>query len=304
MAAKSRRKLQELDLDRHMIQRPPNDLTKSAPHSFVESMQLLGETYTVRHVMVPLPRIEYVAPGGEVKAREIVAEKKYSVVPASKDGESFDAVFNTESSPDGGRTVTTLEPTSVSDYIPDSTPLAEAFFLFESREWYLTLRGNRVSGLITYWAFNSREFRVQLYAGISRSEELSRNVLATDGCGVSSREGLDLASDVLDKAQTQFDSSRKKLGGNRCVDELQFHHVHDALRKHLRWRDFLHERLGRELSNKEYGRLYDFTKLRDGVMHGRVLIPSYRDFQSFSGMVDNIGKLIGHLDAYSVPDTA
>src|SRR4051812_32228171 len=64
--------------------------------------------------------------------------------------------------------VTTFRPTSVSGHIPDSTPLAEAFYFVGSREWYLTLRANQVSGLITYWAFNSREFRLQLLAGLSR----------------------------------------------------------------------------------------------------------------------------------------
>jgi hypothetical protein len=34
-------------------------------------------------------------------------------------------------------------------------------------------------------------------------------------------------------------------------------------------------------------------------MHGRVLFPTYRDFQQFMGMTDNIADFIGHLDAYN-----
>ena len=150
----------------------------------------------------------------------------------------------------------------MSDHVPDSTPLAEAFYLFASREWYLTLRGNRVSGLITYWAFNSREFRLQLFAGLSRVEELSRDLLASDGCGVADESGLHLSSTVLDKIRNRFELARRKMGGNRFVDELQFHEVNDALRKHSPWRDFLHHRIGRELSNTEYEKLYSFTALR------------------------------------------
>ena len=58
------------------------------------------------------------------------------------------------------------------------------------------------------------------------------------------------------------------MGGNRFVDELDFHHVHEALKKHSPWRDSLHEKLGKSLSNSEYDRLYNFTDFRDAVMHG------------------------------------
>ena len=282
----------------HMIRRPHVSLTNPDFHSFAKSMRRLGETFVVRDVMVPLSRIEYVAPADEAAAKRIVAEKRYSVVPVSDDGKTFDSVFCTEHPANGARTITTIQATSVSDHIPDSTPLAEAFFLFESREWYLTLRGNRVSGLITYWAFNSREFRVQLYAGLSRVEELSRDVLAKDSCGVSNDKGLNLTPQVLKDVRNRFELARQKMGGHRFVDELQFHQVNDALRKHSPWRDFLRQRLGRNLSNTEYERLYNFTTLRNGVMHGRVLFPAYRDFARFTGMIENIGEFIDHLDAY------
>ena len=268
-------------------------------------MRKLGETFVVSDVMVRRDQIEYVAPGDGSAANRLAAAKRYSVVPASADGQNFETVFCTENPSNGARSLATARETSISDHIPDSTPLAESFYLFETREWYLTLRGNRVSGLITYWAFNSREFRVQLYAGLSRVEELSRNLLARDGCGISSDKGLNLTPEVLEKVRRRFESARQKMGGNRFVDELDFHHVNEALRKHSPWRDFLHEKLGKSLSNGEYERLYNFTDFRDAVMHGRILFPAYRNFKERSSMISQIGELIDHLDAYcTVPGNA
>src|SRR5438552_3838754 len=77
----------------------------------------------------------------------------------------------------GERVITEERPTAIADHIPDSTPLAEAFLLFDEREWYLTLRENYVSGLITYWEFNRHEFRVQLYTIVSLIEGISRDIL-------------------------------------------------------------------------------------------------------------------------------
>lgn len=251
-------------------------------------MRKLGETFVVKDVMVHQTQIEYVGSGDAETANRIVAEKKYSVVPISIDGQSFDAVFCTEHPTNSDRIVTTMRDTSVSDHIPDSTPLADAFYLFANREWYLTLRGNRVSGLITYWAFNSREFRIQLYAGLSRVEELSREVLAKDGCGLLSQKGLNLTPMVLDKVRKRFESARQKMGGNRFVDELDFHQVNDALRKHAPWRDFLHQSLGNPLSNTEYDKLFNFTDFRDAVMHGRILFPTYSAFQKNCSTIDSV----------------
>jgi hypothetical protein len=280
-----------------MIQRPPPISTHQF-HSFATLMRKLGEAFVVSDVMVHRDQIEYVSPGDGNAANRLVAEKRYSVVPASADGQNFETVFCTEHPLNGARTITTMREASVSDHIPDSTPLAESFYLFETREWYLTLRGNRVSGLITYWAFNSREFRIQLYAGLSRVEELSRDLLARDGCGLLSDEGINLTPEVLEKVRKRFESARQKMGGNRFVDELDFHHVNEALRKHSPWRDFLHEKLGKSLSNGEYERLYNFTDFRDAVMHGRILFPAYRNFKERSSMISQIGELIDHLDAY------
>ena len=282
----------------HVTEILPLTSTNPISQSFAALMRRLGETFMVRDVMVQRNQLEYVTPGDIVAASIIVTEKRFSVVPASDDGQKFESVFCTNHPTNNVRTVTEERATSVADHIPDSTPLAEAFGFFEKREWYLTLRGNRVSGLITYWAFNSREFRVQLYVGLSRLEELSRDVLAKDNCGVSSHQGLNLSPEVLGKVSKRFELARKELGGNRFVDELDFHNVNDALRKHLPWRDYLHQQVGRTLSNGEYEKLYNFTELRDAVMHGRVLFPTYSHFKDGTRAVGKIGELIEHLTIY------
>jgi hypothetical protein len=258
----------------------------------------LGETFVVRDVMVQLPYIEFVKPGDEERAQEIVDQMRYSVVPISDDGKTFNSVFCTEHEPNNPRRITTARPTWISDHIPDTTSLGEAFFLFDSREWYFTLRDNHVSGLITYWAFNSREFRVQLYAGLSRVEELSRDVLAKDGCGVSSEEGLNLTPESLAKTKARMKQSWAENGGNRFVDELDYHQVNTALAKHLPWRKFVTSSIGGLISNSEYGKLYNFTTLRDAVMHGRILFPTYREFREHNFRIARIGKLIALLDNY------
>ncbi|MGO9325074.1 MAG: hypothetical protein ACLP07_10970 [Terracidiphilus sp.] len=187
---------------------------------YTKLAQKLAETFVVRDVMVPLPQIEYVAPGDELSANRIVQENRYSVVPVSKDGEAFESVFCTKHEAEGARRITEERQTSISDYIPESTPLTAGLVLFENREWYFALRNNRVSGLITYWMFNSREFRLLLYAGLSRVEELSRDVLAKDGCGVLDEKGLNLTQDSIAKIKARMKPTWMENGGNRFVDEL------------------------------------------------------------------------------------
>src|SRR5689334_3375853 len=124
---------------------------KSSLYSFANLMQRLGELFFVRDVMIPLDKIEFVRPGNLIAASHLVNEKRYSVVPASDDGKTFNSVFDTIHPKDSPRTITEERSTSIIDYIPDWTPLAEALTLFEVREWYLTIRGNQAAGLITYW---------------------------------------------------------------------------------------------------------------------------------------------------------
>jgi hypothetical protein len=271
---------------------------KPGPHSFASLMQRLGELFFVRDVMIPLDQIEYVKPGSKIGATHLVSERRFSVVPTSEDGKTFSSVFETKRPKDSIRTITEERATSITDYIPDWTPLAEALALFESREWYLTIRGNQVAGLITYWAFNNHEFRIQLYVALSHLEVLSREILVKDGCGISSSQGLQLTYEVLEKVRTRFESTQKELGGNRFVDELDFHNVHDALKKHQLWRDFLNKRIGESLSNTKYERLYSFTKLRDAVMHGRLLFPTYQRFKEGTNTINKMIELIDHLAAY------
>ena len=110
-------------------------------------MGRLGETFIVRDVMVQRDQLVYVAPKDMDAANRIVIEKRFSVIPTSDDGKNFEFVFCNEHPTSSARTIKEERPTSVADHIPDSTPLAEAFGLFEKREWNLTLRGNQVSGL-------------------------------------------------------------------------------------------------------------------------------------------------------------
>ena len=102
----------------------------------------------------------------------------------------------------------------------------------------------------------------------------------------------------MQKAHERFESAKKAMGGHRFVDELQFHNLHDALKKHEPWREFLSDRTGGRLSNGKYDETYNFTNFRDQVMHGRTLFPTYKNVGKFIGTVDVIGKYIDLLDAY------
>jgi hypothetical protein len=255
--------------------------------------------------MVPLDQVKSVKPREEEEAARIIREMRYSVVPASNDdGRTFNSVFIAERGLGAGENIAKKAKTVVSDYIPESTPLAEAFSLFDTREWYLTIRANRVSGLITYWAFNSHEFRVQLYTGLSRIEELSRNVLEKDGCGITDGTGLSLSDKALQMIRGRIGPVWRTNGGNRFVDELDYRQVHTALGKHQRWREFLAKRPGGAVNDAEYGQRFNFSDLRNSVMHGRTLFPTYRDFTSSGTKIKRIGELIDHLDAYlAMPST-
>lgn len=270
----------------------------SGLQQFPALIRQLGQSYLVRDVMTPRIKIIYVKPGDSAAAEKIVLRENFSVVPCSADGEGFPAVYETTRAAGSRRVVVEEREAMIADFIPDGTPLAEALGLFQLREWYFTLRGNRVAGLITYWDFNSHEFHVQLYAALSRLEEIFRDILALDGCGLQDSHGLLLSEETLAKVRARFESSRKDMGGNRFVDELDFHDVQTALKKHPPWREYLHSQIGKKLSNHEYDGFFTFTRLRNAVMHGRVLFPTYRDFLPALAQVGNIVDLFGYIRAY------
>ena len=281
-----------------MFQPEENPASISEEEPFERLIRQLGEKFLVRDVMVPINHLESVKPGEEEEAIRIIEQRRYSVIPISKDKKNFKSVFCAEKKTNAVWGISRERKIDVSDYIPDLTPLAEAFYLFRAREWYFTLRANHVSGLITYWAFNSREFRVQIYAGLSRVEELSRNVLAGEGCGITDENGLNLTKKVIEKISGRTRPAWQNNGGNRFVDELDYRQVHRALSKLQPWRTFLNGRLGCDISNSDYGRHFNFIDLRNAVMHGRTVFPTHEDFRKDSLIIGNIGEFINHLDAY------
>jgi hypothetical protein len=262
---------------------------------FERLIRRLGETFLVRDIMVPLGQMESVKPGDSERAAKLMQKKRYSVVPTTRNEKTFNSVF-TPGQKTGGNLAHESD-TKLSDHIPDSTPLAEAFSMFDNREWYLTLRSNHVSGLITYWAFNNREFRVQLYAGLSRVEELSRSVLVKDEIGILDKNGLCLSPKEDERIQKRIKSEWKENGGNRFIDELDYRQVHRALSKHQPWRTFLNKCIP-GIGNSEYGQRFNFTDIRNAVMHGRTIFPTYVEFKKRSAKVREIRKFIKYLDSY------
>jgi hypothetical protein len=279
------------------ISRDPESESGEDP-TFERLARTLGRTFLVRDVMVPLKQIKSVAHGDEAGAASIISELRYSVVPISEDKMSFEAVFYPEFRGTKGSAKILRANISLVDHIPDSTTLAEAFPLFREREWYLTFRANRVSGLITYWAFNSREFCVQLFAALSRVEELSKDVLEGDGKGILDESGLVFDEPLPKKTLKNFKKTLAKNGGNRFLDALGFSHISQALAHTQVWREFLDQRTNSMMSDKNYKERYGFVDLRNAVMHGRTPFPDYELFKKRSCDIYHIGELIDYLDAY------
>lgn len=263
---------------------------------FSALMQQLHDSFTIRDVRVPLDRMEYVTPGDHLGAEKIVAEKRFSAIPASLDGKQFDSVFCTEPLPE--RRVTVERQITEDDYLPESKRLAEAQDLFQHREWFLTRDDGRVTGLMTYWGFNSRQFRVQLYTALTYFEELSRNALVRHGDGLIDSTGIILSPDTLAKVTKRFIDAGRTLGGNRWVDGMEFHHAAAALKKHARWREHLDGRVGKTLTNTEHEELFAFTSLRDSVMHGRVPFLTHQHFKEGTASMSRLAEMIGHLAEY------
>jgi len=265
---------------------------------FERLIRRLGETFLVRDVMVPLDQMESVKPGDSDRAAELIQQKRYSVVPTTRNHKTFNSIFMPDRKT-GGNLVKEVN-TEISDYLPDSTPLAEAFHMFDNREWYLTLCANQVSGLITYWAFNGREFRVQLFASLSRVEEISRNALVMDDIGILDEKGLCLSPKEVERIRKRINTEWKENGGNRFIDELDYRQVHRALGKHQPWRTFLNQRVPGGIGYSEYGQRFNFTDIRNAVMHGRTIFPTYEEFKKRSAKVREIREFIKYLDSYSV----
>ena len=120
-------------------------------------------------------------------------------------------------------------------------------------------------------------------------------------CGYCARRG-ERGRKAYSLVNTRFpgpvELAQEELGGNRFVDELDFHNVHDALRKHEPWRNFLSETAGESHSNTGYDKLYSFTKLRNAVMHGRLLFPTYQHFKDGTRAINTMMVLIENLSAY------
>lgn len=273
-----------------------SDLNESP--SFDRLARSLGRTFSVRDVMVPLNQIKCVAPEEKETAHIIIKKKRYSVVPITVDRISFNEAFYVKSMDAKEGPNICQKSISLADHIPDSTTIAEAFPLFRHREWYLCVRANCVSGLVTYWAFNSREFCVLLYAALSRVEELSRDALEADGKGIADESGLVFDKPLKKGLLTNFKKTQQKNGGNRFLDALGFNHISQALAHNDAWRQFFNPRLSEVISEQNYQEKYAFVDLRNAVMHGLPPFPDYDLFKKRSTDIENIFKLIGHLEAF------
>jgi hypothetical protein len=96
---------------------PPSTIAFS---SFALRMQRLGETFTVRDVMVPRDKIVAVPLGDEAQAATLVQSERFSVVPQVDESSNFARVYCTIHPVDGDRVIKDERPTLVSDHIPDS----------------------------------------------------------------------------------------------------------------------------------------------------------------------------------------
>src|SRR5262245_53676812 len=115
----------------------------------------LGSAFTLADVMIPKRDVRSVAPGDQAAANELVKAWRYSAIPTTTNGgEWYESVF--EINGHGEKRLAAKErPVGVHDFLPELTPLSEAPELFRDRPWYLTLRRNRVSGMVTYWDLNA-----------------------------------------------------------------------------------------------------------------------------------------------------
>jgi hypothetical protein len=119
----------------------------------------------------------------------------------------------------------------------------------------------------------------------------------SDGCGLHSGHGLNLAENTLKNAAHRFKQQSEELGGNRFVDALDFGPINDALKNHPPWRNYLEGKIG-SLSEDDYQAHFDFRDLRNAVMHGRAPFPTYSSFKVGITAIGQITQFIVHLEAY------
>jgi hypothetical protein len=105
----------------------------------------------------------------------------------------------------------------------------------------------------------------------------------------------------LAKPLERFEAAKHMAGGNRFVDELDFHQVHEALKAHEPWRRFL---LTKSISESRYQKHFSFTSLRNDVMHGRTVFPTYERFKRRRRAIGRMVEWIDLLYAYQTTQTS
>lgn len=143
--------------------------------------------------------------------------------------------------------------------------------------------------------FNRHEFRVQLFTIVSLIEAISRDVLANDGCGTVDASGIKLDAEDLAEPIERFEAAKRNAGGNRFVDELDFHQVHEALKAHEPWRAFLAKK---QISKSQCEKHFVFTTFRNDIMHGRTMFPTFERFKKRRRTVAKMVEWIDLLYAY------
>lgn len=251
----------------------------------------LGEQFLISDIMVRRPEIQHVQKGELNKALNLVKKFRFSAVPtSSNEGRWYDGVFVPTTHPGDPGVMLNFRELRVEDFIPESTPLIDAIEHFRERQWFLTLKATSVSGIVTYTDFSKRAFLLQLFSLLGRFEELSRDLLANEGCGDGNDPGgltHLLGEKRIEVARVRFERNFQASSQNRFVDTLQFNDVEDALIQYAPWREFLREKGRFKIASINDYKRRTFNEFRDRVMHGREVVTSLDDFP----------KLLEHLRA-------
>jgi hypothetical protein len=130
---------------------------------------------------------------------------------------------------------------------------------------------------------------------VSLIEAISRDILATDGCGSVDPSGIKLTAEELAESLKRFEEAKRHAGGNRFVDELDFHQVHEALKAHEPWCAFL---VKKQISKSQCEKHFAFTTFRNDIMHGRTMFPTFDRFKKRCRAVAKMVEWIDLLYAY------